>query len=313
MQDNLIGSILGTVLTVPFFLISSREVRRMARYRSRSRHRHDFSLPIIAGIFIVAFISACGEKILLTKNSEPVTPKNIIETVSEVVTDGSWCPGETEFCDLSGVPAYSGSPYFVLNNDSPFFAEDQLVIGELETYGELDPLGRCTSCIACVSLDTVPAQGEQRGEIESVTPSGWNQAFYYCIDDGDDETGDENPLYNRSHLIAWCLTAQNANPNNLITATRYANADCMWIQESLVQDYIYRTGGHVLYRVTPVYHNNNLVASGILMEGWSLEDRGASVRFCRYIYNVQPEIEINYMTGSSRYTGITSGAETPAA
>ena len=198
-------------------------------------------------------------------------------------------PGE-EILDLSSLPPYSGEPFVAVNGNVPFFEEGEITDESFEAYRDLDDLGRCTSTVASIGKDLMPT--EKRGSISEVHPSGWVQAEYDWVDG--------KALYNRCHLIGFQLTGENANWENLITGTRYLNVQGMLPFENLVADYVKETGNHVMYRVTPVYTGNNLVADGVLMEALSVEDGGAGVQFCVYCYNVQPGVEIDYTTGRSR-------------
>lgn len=194
---------------------------------------------------------------------------------------------------LEEVPAYSGSPYVEINGNQPDFSQDQETTESFESYSELDSLGRCGTAFACIGEDLMPT--EDRGSISEVHPTGWVQAEYDCVDGGS--------LYNRCHLIGFQLTGENANEKNLITGTRYLNVEGMLPFENLVADYIKETGNHVLYRVTPVFQGDNLVASGVTMEALSVEDAGEGVCFSVYVYNVQPGVEIAYATGESWESG----------
>lgn len=200
---------------------------------------------------------------------------------------------------LASVPAYSGKPYAVINKNVPFFTKADRVSRSYEKYSQLDNLGRCGAAMANVGRDLMPTT--KRGKIGQVKPSGWHLAKYDCVDG--------KYLYNRCHLIGYQLTAENANPCNLITGTRYLNVQGMLPFENMVADYVKETGKHVLYRVTPVFKGNNLVAHGVLMEAMSTEDGGRSVLFNVYCYNVQPQISINYKTGTSTCTGGTTVAK----
>lgn len=190
---------------------------------------------------------------------------------------------------LDEVPAYSGEPYVVLEDNIPRFSEDDYVTESYETYGSLDNLGRCTQAAACIGLDLMPT--EERGPIGQIRPSGWQIAKYDFVDG--------KYLYNRCHLIGFQLTGENANERNLITGTRYLNVDGMLPFENMVTDYIKETGNHVLYRVIPIFDGGNLVANGVTMEAWSVEDSGAGICFYVYVYNVQPGVVIDYATGAS--------------
>lgn len=195
--------------------------------------------------------------------------------------------------DPSAIRPYSDSPFYTVADGTPFFSAEELSTKSFEKYGELDRLGRCTYALACIAKDTMPT--EERGSISSVKPSGW-QSVKYDIVDG-------KYLYNRCHLIGWQLTAENANENNLITGTRYLNVEGMLPFENMVADYVKETGNHVMYRVTPVYEGDELVARGVLMEAYSVEDNGEGICFCVYCYNVQPGIVINYKDGTSTLSG----------
>lgn len=192
--------------------------------------------------------------------------------------------------DLSEIPAYSGDPYVEINDNEPFFTKSELTKKSFESYSELDDMGRCGVAYANIGQDLMPT--EERGSIGSVKPTGWHTVKYSGIVDG-------NYLYNRCHLIGYQLSGENANEENLITGTRYLNVDGMLPFENMVADYVEETGNHVLYRVTPIFEDDNLVASGVLMEAESVEDTGDAILFCVYCYNVQPGIVIDYATGDS--------------
>lgn len=195
------------------------------------------------------------------------------------------------------LPSYSGQPYAVLNNNVPFFEEYEIINGSFEYYSSLDELGRCDVCMASVSTELMPT-GE-RENISSVTPTGWINKQYDNVEG--------KYLYNRCHLIGYQLTGENANERNLITGTRYMNVDGMLPFENKIDDYIDTTGNNVMYRVSPIFTNNNLVADGVLLEAYSVEDKGQGISFCVYCYNVQPNININYLTGDSSSVGTTPG------
>ena len=198
-------------------------------------------------------------------------------------------PSATGEFRLSDIPEYTDSPYVAVNGNVPYFTEDDLTDVSFESYSDLDSLGRCGVAYASVSTDTMPT--EKRGSIGEVKPTGWINAKYDFVDG--------KYLYNRCHLIGYQLTAENANEKNLITGTRYLNVQGMLPFENLTADYVKETGNHVMYRVTPVFEGDNLVASGVLMEAESVEDEGDGVLFCVYVYNVQPGVTIDYATGKS--------------
>ena len=197
--------------------------------------------------------------------------------------------GTASAFNAADVPSYSGEPYTAVNNNEPYFTSDNLTTEAFENYSELDALGRCGVAYANVCLETMPT--EKRGSISEVKPTGWHSVKYDNVDG--------KSLYNRCHLIGYQLTAENANQQNLITGTRYLNVDGMLPFENMVADYVKETDNHVLYRVTPIFTGDNLVADGVLMEGYSVEDEGDGICFCVYAYNVQPGITIDYATGDS--------------
>lgn len=196
----------------------------------------------------------------------------------------------TDFSFFPSIPEYSGSAYSVINNNIPFFSEEEYTLTSFESYSELDYLGRCQTAYANLCIDTMPT--EKRGSIGQIKPTGWHTVKYDFISG--------KYLYNRCHLIGYQLSAENANRQNLITGTRYLNTEGMLPFENMTADYIKETGNHVLYRVTPVYDGENLLADGVLMEAYSVEDGGDGICFNVFCYNVQPGVEIDYKTGDSR-------------
>lgn len=190
---------------------------------------------------------------------------------------------------LEDVPPFSGEPYVVLQDNQPGFSQEDFTTDSFETYSSLDLLGRCGTAYANIGLDLMPT--EERDSIGQVKPSGW-QTVKYDIVDG-------KYLYNRCHLIGWQLTAENANRSNLITGTRYMNVDGMLPFENMVADYIRETGSHVMYRVTPVFSGDDLVAQGVQMEAYSVEDDGDGICFNVFCYNVQPGVTIDYSDGTN--------------
>lgn len=200
---------------------------------------------------------------------------------------------ESEF-SLAEVPAYTDSPYTEIHGNVPYFSEAELSADtSFETYSDLDSLGRCGTAYARLSQDMMPT--EERGSIGMIKPSGWQIAKYDWVD--------QKYLYNRCHLIAYSLAGENANEKNLITGTRYMNTEGMQPFEIKTADYIRETGNQVLYRVTPVFEGDNLVASGVLMEAESIEDKGSGIRFCVYCYNVEPGVTIDYSNGDNQSDG----------
>ena len=190
---------------------------------------------------------------------------------------------------LADIPAYSGEPYVVLQDNWPDFGAEDLTTEPFENYSELDSLGRCGVAYANICLEIMPT--EPRGEIGQVKPTGWHTVKYDCVDG--------KYLYNRCHLIGYQLAGENANKQNLITGTRYLNVTGMLPFENMVDDYVEETENHVLYRVTPIFDGANLVASGVQMEAFSVEDDGEGICFNVFVYNVQPGVAIDYATGES--------------
>ena len=190
---------------------------------------------------------------------------------------------------LSDLPAYDGEPSVEINNGIPLFTDAEKEADPFEYYGDLDKLGRCTVAYACIDKAMMPK--EDRGSIREIKPTAWQTSEYEFIDEGH--------LYNRCHLIGFQLTGENANEKNLITGTRYMNVQGMLPYENMVADYIRSTNNHVLYRVTPIFEGKHLLASGVLMEAYSIEDKGKGVCFCAYCYNAQPGIRIEYTDGSN--------------
>jgi DNA-entry nuclease len=226
-----------------------------------------------------------------------------------IATDVPTGEGTSAF-SLREIPAYSGTPYTEVNGNQPYFTAEELTTQSFETYSELDSLGRCGMAYANVGQDLMPT--EPRGEIGAVKPTGWHLVKYDNVDG--------KYLYNRCHLIAYMLAAENANPQNLITGTRYLNVQGMLPFETKVCDYVKNTGNHVLYRVTPIFDGDNLLADGVLMEAYSVEDAGEGICFCVFAYNVQPGIGIDYATGDNwaegsgtyQSTAAPAAVETPA-
>ena len=191
--------------------------------------------------------------------------------------------------DIGQIPDYTNEDYVYINNNEPFFDEDEINTKEFERYSNLDILGRCGVAYANISPYTMPE--EERGSIGMVKPSGWHTIKYDIVDG--------KYLYNRCHLIGYQLAGENANEKNLITCTRYMNTVPMLEFENKVASYVSKTHNHVLYRVTPMYDGNNLVAKGVLMEALSVEDKGKGIKFNVFVYNQQPGISINYSNGDS--------------
>lgn len=192
---------------------------------------------------------------------------------------------------INNIPKYDGKDYVNINNGNPSFSDSLKNTKSFEKYSKLDSLGRCGVATANIGIDLMPT--EKRGRIGMIKPSGWHTVRY-------DDLVEGKYLYNRCHLIGYQLTGENANPKNLITCTRYMNAVSMLEYENKVANYIKNTRNHVLYRVTPVFENDNLVANGVQMEAYSVEDNGKGIKFNIFVYNVQKGIDIDYKTGDSK-------------
>ena len=245
---------------------------------------------LLALLLCLALLTGCGTDDLIQSDVPPTaTQQNEQTPTASVEVDDS----QQGSFDLSQIPEYTGDAYVAVNGNLPFFTDDEITDQSFETYSPLDALGRCGVAFACIGQDLMPT--EDRGSIGQVKPSGWHLVKYDCVDG--------KYLYNRCHLIGYQLTAENANERNLITGTRYLNIEGMLPFENQVAEYVQQTGNHVLYRVTPVFENDNLLASGVLMEGYSVEDSGDGICFCVYAYNVQPGVQIDYATGESALIG----------
>ncbi len=212
-------------------------------------------------------------------------PEQILQSETATQTEIS----KNSFADLDDIPQFSGEAYCVINDNIPDLSTEDADKTYFENYAPLDNLGRCGVTFACLGLETMPT--EDRGEIGQVKPSGWKTAKYDCVDG--------KYLYNRCHLIGFQLSGENANERNLITGTRYMNVQGMLPFENMVADYIKETGNHVLYRVTPIFKGDELVARGVQMEALSVEDEGDGICFNVYCYNNQPGVKLDYATGES--------------
>ena len=236
----------------------------------------------IAALFLFAVICLLGG----CSKHDGIT---MIIDSSVPIENHSIMPDELSDFSVTDVPKYSGNPFVQVNSNKPYFQSKDRTTISFEKYGDLDALGRCTAAYACIGKDIMPT--EERGKIGMIKPSGWHTVKYDCVDG--------KYLYNRCHLIGYQLSGENANEKNLITGTRYLNVDGMLPFENQIADYVEQTNYHVLYRVTPIFQGNNLVASGVLMEALSMEDEGEGVCFNVYCYNVQPGVTIDYQTGNS--------------
>ncbi len=220
---------------------------------------------------------------------------------SDVVVEEIKGLNKSHKAKLNKIPEFSDKPYCVINGNMPGLKANDASVKYFEKYTALDNLGRCGVAYACLGKETMPT--EERGEIGQVKPSGWKTVKYDCVDG--------KYLYNRCHLIGFQLSGENANNRNLITGTRYMNVQGMLPFENMVADYIKETGNHVLYRVTPVFKDYELVARGVQIEAYSVEDDGEGICFNVYCYNNQPGVKIDYATGNSELNaGVSSNKTT---
>ncbi len=190
---------------------------------------------------------------------------------------------------LNNIPEFNGKAYIILNNNIPEFTASEITENAFESYASLDSLGRCGVAFACLGKETMPKS--ERGDIGMIKPSGWHTQKYDCVDG--------KYLYNRCHLIGFQLSGENANEKNLITGTRYLNIKGMLPFENMVADYIKETSNHVMYRVTPIFEKDNLLCTGVQIEGYSVEDNGDGICFNVFAYNAQPSVKLNYKNGES--------------
>lgn len=281
-------------------------MREMKREKTRGRRPESYLLLFMM-LLMLSFLPACGSSSETAsadavsteagEQAEEQTEEKSVDLKNLAAAAGvNTSEKETEEAgsvSLEEIPAYSGSPYVEINDNVPFFTDAEMTESAFEEYSSLDSLGRCGVAYANVCQELMPT--EERGEIGAIKPSGWHTVKY------DSVSG--KYLYNRCHLIGYQLTAENANEKNLITGTRYLNVEGMLPFENMVADYVEETNNHVLYRVTPMFEGENLLASGVLMEAKSVEDDGAGILFNVYCYNVQPGISINYANGESAEEG----------
>ena len=262
-----------------------------------------WGLCLVLTVWLLALSGCSTEESLSAYGNR--SSQEIVETISgnavSEKTAESAESAQSEPFDLNQIPDYDGIPAVEVNGNQPYFSDSELTTEAFEQYSELDSLGRCGVAYANICEEIMPT--EERGAIGQVKPSGWHTVKYNDLIDG-------NYLYNRCHLIGYQLAGENANEKNLITGTRYLNTEGMLPYENQVADYVHATGNHVLYRVTPIFEEDNLVASGVLMEAKSVEDKGKGVCFCVYVYDCQPGILIDYATGDSERDGNYSGTGT---
>ena len=242
-------------------------------------------LLLLAALLALTLTGCEAQDLLSTERADSGSEVTAAYTMTESqITDQA--PTAVSVLD---VPEFSGEPYVVLNGNEPDFTDEEKTTESYEHYSDLDSLGRCGVAEANIGQDLMPT--EKRGAIGQVKPTGWHTVKYDQVEG--------KYLYNRCHLIGYQLTGENANEKNLITGTRYLNVEGMLPFENMVADYVKETGNHVLYRVTPIFTGDNLVADGVEMEALSMEDDGEGISFHIFAYNNQPGISINYATGDS--------------
>ena len=233
-------------------------------------------------------VSAQTSSVVSSRGDEREATRNVTDAANST-TDAAVLV-KTDF-SMDDVEPYAGVPSVEVNDDAPFFSDGDFARTAFEQYAPLDRLGRCGVAFALIGRETMPAA--ERGSIGMVRPSGWHTTRY-------DDLVEGNYLFNRCHLIAYQLAGENDNERNLITGTRTMNVQGMLPYENRVAAYVESTGNHVLYRSTPWFEGDELVARGVLLEAASVEDRGAGLSFCAWCYNVEPGVEIDYATGESR-------------
>ena len=256
------------------------------------------SALFLTAVLLLSVLTGCGSEVVVPDGPNTTPPPDATEAPAETSApagqldadeSGLWLPAAPVPFTAEDVPAYTGEPYVAINDNMPYFNTAAVPMTDMEYYSPLDDLGRCGATWAVVGQDLLPT--EKRGDIGSVRPTGWINKKYDHVDG--------KSLYNRCHLIGFQLSGENANKSNLITGTRSMNVKGMLPFENMVADFVKEDGGHVAYRVTPIFAGDDLVARGVVMEGWSLEDDGETVAFCIFAPNVEPGVAIDYATGEN--------------
>ena len=271
------------------------DIKRFWRNHKEIQRRLKVILTLLAvilllGVGIIMFLKLCApsaENAAVTRGTLSLVEVGVGFREEEPSTG-------TVTADPDSIPDYNGEDYIVLNDNQPNFTEYDVTHIVGEHFSELDRLGRCGPAYAMIDRSMMPT--EERGEIGMIKPSGWHTVTYPDIIE-------DRYLYNRCHLIAYALTGQNANELNLITGTRYMNETSMLPFEIEAMQYLDDSDNHILYRVTPLFRGDDLVARGVEMEAYSVEDNGAGLCFHVFVYNYQPGIEIDYATGESWASG----------
>lgn len=265
--------------------------------------RYPMMMVAVFVIVMALFFSLMSKKPEEAEETKDISNFNVSEVLEYDIVDNVYImdfiePGYR--LDGFEIPEYVGEPYTVMNSNVPYFAGKDLLSVSFEYYSELDVYGRCGICVANIGTDLMPT--EARESIGSVKPTGWHTVKYNDLIEG-------NYLYNRCHLIGFQLAGENANEKNLITGTRYLNVTGMLPFENLIAEHVKSTEGHVLYRATPIFTGDDLVARGVLLEAVSVEDGGTGVCFNVFCHNVQPGIKIDYRTGDSHIDDAASDQE----
>ena len=260
--------------------------------KKKKKQKWPSALIILICLIVIYTVSSLTDEDKAGQETD-TTGTSVIETLSETLpqeTETYVAETTTSSFDIGSIPAYSGKPYVAVNKNEPQFGDYEKGLKKgYEYYAPLDRLGRCGVTIALIGRETMPTK--EREPIGMVKPTGWHTVKYDFVDG--------YYLYNRCHLIGYQMSAENANVRNLITGTRYMNVQGMLPFENMVADYVRETNNHVIYRVTPIFEGNNLLASGVQMEAYSLEDNGKGVSFNVFCYNVQPGVTIDYTNGNS--------------
>ena len=273
-------------------------------------HNHNYTAVVTAPTCTAegytTYTCECGKSFVTSTPKANHTYQDGVCTVCGAEDSNKSDDGETDVdsFDYSLVPEYTDSNYAVINGNQPYFTSDEITSAFFESYSDLDSLGRVGTAYACLGRETLPTS--DRGSL-SYNPTGWVQNNYPT------NIVSTTQIYNRSHLIAWSLSGENNNEKNLMTGTPYFNQIGMQIFETMVLDYIKETGNHVMYRITPVFLGNNLLAQGVLMEGWSVEDNGDGICFCVFMYNVQPGVILEYETGNNYLPAVDGDTMTKSA
>ena len=257
--------------------------------KRKNRKKQKLWVVIIALVVIITI--GISNKNIRNYIEEVLQGEDVLAVATNAIEDLGKKRAETTKVSFSldNIPEFNNEPYVIINNNKPNFDEKDFTTKSFEEYSELDILGRCGVAYANIGKDLMPT--EPRGDIGMIKPTGWQYSKYDFIDG--------KYLYNRCHLIGFQLAGENANKKNLITGTRYLNVDGMLPFENQIAEYVKKKNKHVLYRVTPIFKDKNLVASGVQMEAESVEDKGKSICFNVYIYNNQPGVKIDYKTGKN--------------